>query len=43
LRYKVIVVNLIGMDGKDRLTKLKLGKPPEDKSKVYQPKKNKSK
>lgn len=43
LRYKGIVVNLLVADGKDGQTKIKLGKPSEDKSKEEQPKKSKAK
>jgi len=43
VRYKGIVVNLLVVDGKDGQTKIKLGKPSEDKSKEEQPKKSKAK
>lgn len=39
VRYKGNVVNLLVVDGKDVQTKIKLGKPAEDKSKEEQPKK----
>ncbi len=43
MRYKGIVVHLLVVDGKDGQTKIKLGKPLEDKSKEEQAKKSKSK
>jgi len=43
MRYKGIVVNLLVVDGKDGQTKIKLGKPSEDKSKEDQPQKSKGK
>ena len=41
LRYKGIVVNLLVVDGKDGQTKIKLGKPVEEKSSVEKSKKSK--
>lgn len=43
VRYKGLVVNLLVMDGKDGQTKIKLGKPSEDKAQEEQPKKSKAK
>lgn len=43
VRYKGIVVHLFVVDGKDGQTKIKLGKPSEDRSKEEQPKKSKAK
>ncbi|QBN19027.1 AsmA family protein [Flavobacterium nackdongense] len=43
VRYKGIVVNLLVVDGKDGQTKIKLGKPSDDKSKEEQPKTTKTK
>ena len=41
LRYKGIVVNLLVVDGKDGQTKIKLGKPVEEKSSVEKSKRSK--
>ena len=41
VRYKGIVVNLLVVDGKDGQTKIKLGKPTEEKSTEEKPKKTK--
>ncbi|HWS60830.1 MAG TPA: AsmA-like C-terminal region-containing protein [Flavobacterium sp.] len=43
LRYKGIVVNLMVVDGKDGQTKIKLGKPSEEKTTEEKPKPEKSK
>ena len=43
MRYKGIVVHLLVVDGKDGQTKIKLGKPSEDKAQEEQPKKSKAK
>jgi hypothetical protein len=43
VRYKGIVVNLMVVDGKDGQTKIKLGKPSEEKTTEEKPKPEKSK